>query len=248
MTSSYLEDEDRVFYGGKKSSDKSSKQEEDPHEDPQEDPYEDPADNEETYEDAYEGDTYDTPSSSYSTPEDTGSQVPRNKEVTEEDLERQIKESRLAKRKAESVHDITILRQRAAEQSALGAKFYKKYRAEEAQQVKHEQAVAKYRRKSEKYQEKVKDVEVKIADKEASLSYLEDGKLERAHVKIAKLKGKIAKLKSKSSSAEAKAAKHRQKAVARKRKATEFLEKNKIHEAEAKAYNNRANRLEKITS
>ncbi len=219
MTSSYLDDDDRVFYGGEKSSESSNTEAKQP------------------------ASSSNTGSSSSSEQK----QEPVKTGPTEKELEKQIQDTRLDKRKAESVHDITILRQRGAEQSQQAAKYYKKYRVEEAAQVKHEQMVFRNRRKSEKYLEKVKDVEVKIADKEAATAYLEGNKKERAHIKVAKLRGKIAKLKAKSSNAEAVSAKHRQKAVARQRKATELLEKSKIHEAEAKSYCNRADKLEKIS-
>ncbi len=226
MTSSYLDDDDQVFYGGERSSDTSSTETSKP----------------------ATGSSSNTDSNSGSSSTSDNLLDPDKKSgPSEQELEKQIQDSRLEKRKVESVHDITILRQRGAEQSQQAAKYYKKYRIEEAAQVKHEQMVFRNRRKSEKYLEKVKDVEVKIADKEAATAYLEGAKKERAHIKVAKLRGKIAKLKAKSSNADAIAAKHRQKAVARQRKATELLEKSKIHEAEAKSYSNRADKLEKIS-
>lgn len=163
------------------------------------------------------------------------------------DVEEEIKEARAAKRTAESRHDVTILRQRAAEDAAKAARYYGKYRAEEAAEVKFTQNAAKARRKAESLIQKSKEMETKAADLQAMQGGLSGKKLEKNKVKVAKFKQRAAKLISKSSSNTARAAKYDQKALAKRTKAKEYLEKSKIHEAESKGYNERADRLEKIS-
>ena len=161
------------------------------------------------------------------------------------DIEDQITRTRHEKMRAAEYHDVTKLRERAAKHSASAAKFFKKYRVEEAAMVKYQQVAVKARRKAEGYMEKSKDAMAKADDKHAELEFLEGRKEERARVKIAKRKAKSAKCMSKASSHQAKAAKATQKAAAKRQRAKAFLEKSKLDEAEAQNYNKRADNLEK---
>jgi hypothetical protein len=166
-------------------------------------------------------------------------------EQPERDIESEITATRREKQVAAELHDITKIRQKAAEHSAAAAKFYKKYRAEEAAMVKYTENASKARRTAEGYVEKSKDAQAKADDKQADLTYLEDRKAERARIKIAKYHAKSAKMKSKSSSYMAKSAKLSQKAAAKREKAKAYLEQSKTHEAEAHNFNKRADRLQK---
>ena len=167
------------------------------------------------------------------------------KRAEEKDIEAEIKQARMEKRRAESSHDVTILRQKAAENCAQGAKFYGKYRAEEAYEVKFTQLASRSRRKAEALVEKSKTMETKAADLMANQGNLKDKKLEKNKIKVAKFKQKSAKFVSKSASSAAKAAKYDQKALAKRTKAKQLLEKSKVYESEGKSYNDRADRMEK---
>jgi hypothetical protein len=189
--------------------------------------------------------TTSTPSSSTtpSTTTTSGEASPRDR--TESEIEDDIRKSRQDKMRAAEYHDVTKLRQKAAEHRAEAAKFYKKYRLEEADMVKYTQYSSKFRRKAEALIAKGKDALTKAEYKEAELQYLEGGKLERTKIKIAKLKGKAAKLKGKAAKHEAKAAKFTSKAAAKKQKAHTFMEKSKTHEADAQHFKKRADNLER---
>ncbi len=176
--------------------------------------------------------------------ESTPSYTPK-REVSEHEIEDEIRRTRQEKMRAGEYHDVTKLRQKAAEHRADAAKFFKKYRLEEAVMVKNQQYAARARRKAEGYIEKSKDIMAKADNKEADLQYLEAGKAERARIKVAKYKGKVAKCKSKASKFEAKAAKFTQKAAAKRQKAKANLEKSKLNEAEAHNFKKRADNLER---
>ncbi len=163
----------------------------------------------------------------------------------ESNIDEEITQARHEKHQAAELHDITKLRQQAAKHSADAAKFYKKYRAEEAAMVKYTENSNKARRTAEKYLQKSKEATAKANDKQTDLEYLQDRKAERARIKIAKLHAKSAKMKSKSSSYLAKAAKLSQKAAAKREKAKTLLEKSKMHEAESISLTKRADRLSK---
>lgn len=163
----------------------------------------------------------------------------------ETNIDEEITQARHEKHQAAELHDITKLRQQAAKHSADAAKFYKKYRAEEAAMVKYTENSNKARRTAEKYLQKSKEATAKANDKQTDLEYLQDRKAERARIKIAKLHAKSAKMKSKSSSYLAKAAKLSQKAAAKREKAKTLLEKSKMHEAESIGLTKRADRLSK---
>jgi len=168
------------------------------------------------------------------------------RELSEAEIEDQIRRTRHDKMRAAEYHDVTRLRQKGAEHRADAAKFFKKYRAEEADMVKYQQYANKARRKSEGFMEKSKDALAKADEKQSDLEYLEGGKAERGRVKVAKLKAKSAKCMSKASKWQAKGAKATQKAAAKRQKANALLEKSKTHEAEALNFKRRADKLERI--
>jgi hypothetical protein len=161
----------------------------------------------------------------------------------EKDIEAEITQVRHEKQLAAELHDVTKLRQQAAKHSADAAKFYKKYRSEEAAMVKYTENSNKARRNAEKLEQKSKEATAKANDKQSDLEFLKDRKAERARIKIAKLHAKSAKLKSRSSAYMAKAAKLSQKSAAKREKAKAFLERSKTHEAEAHNLTKRADRL-----
>jgi hypothetical protein len=163
----------------------------------------------------------------------------------EKDIDKEISDVRREKHMAAELHDITKLRQEAAKHSAASAKYYKKYKAEEAAMVKHTENANKARREAEHYEQKSKDATAKAEEKQSELEFLQDRKLERAKMKIAKLHAKSAKLKSKASNSLAKSAKLHAKAAAKREKAKMHHERSKMHEAESMNLTKRADRLSK---
>ncbi len=224
-----LDDDDDVFYGGLKPK-------------PKKEAEKAPEPKKSVYDAGYTPDyrRQDTNQPAQSSPvqESAGEQKDR-------DIESEITATRREKQVAAEIHDITIIRQKAAKHSEEAAKFFKKYRAEEAAMVKNTENASKARRTAEGYEEKAKDAIAKADDKQADLTYLEDRKAERARIKIAKLHAKSAKMKSKASSYMAKSAKLQQKAAARREKAKAYLEQSKTHEAEAHNLTKRADKLQK---
>jgi uncharacterized phage infection (PIP) family protein YhgE len=163
----------------------------------------------------------------------------------ERDIEKEISDTRREKQHAAEIHDITIIRQKAAKHASEAAKLFKKYRGEEAAMVKYTEAANKARRVSEKYEQKSKDATSKADEKQADVQYVEGAKAEKLRVKVAKLHAKAAKLHARSIEYQSKAAKLTAKAAAKREKAKALLEQSKTHEAEASAHNKRADKLQK---
>lgn len=146
---------------------------------------------------------------------------------------------------AKRYYEIAKLRREAAENSATAAKFFKKYRKEEANAVTHTQKAAGYRRKTEKLMEKSKFYEAKINEIKANLSGAAPSKSKGMRIKIAKYRKKIAELNHKSKDIEAKAAKHNQKAAQYKEKSLRYLEKNKTYDTKSEKLTKKADELER---
>lgn len=162
------------------------------------------------------------------------------------DIEEQIRKTREEKMQAAEYHDITILRQKAAEHSADAAKLFKKYRKEESVMVKNTENASKMRRKAEGRMAKSKELLAKADQMLTGLNLLPVPKQEKTKIKIAKLKEKAAKCMSKAHNFLARGAKLTAKAAARRQRAKANLEKSKLNESEALAYNKRADTFEKI--
>ncbi len=146
---------------------------------------------------------------------------------------------------AKRYYEISKLRREAAENSATAAKFFKKYRKEEANTVLHNQKAASYRGKTEKLMEKGKFYGVKINDIKTNLGSAKPSKSRGMRMKIANYRKKIAELNKKSKDIEAKAAKYNQKAAQYKEKSMKHLEKNKIYDAKSQELTRKADELER---
>jgi hypothetical protein len=162
-------------------------------------------------------------------------------------IERDIQSTRDHKHTVNATLDVTNLRKKAAEHAQEAAAFFRKYRKEESIAVKLTQKGHKVRRHAEEYLQKAKDFETKAAEVEAQLGmYNSDpAKTEKMRIKRAKFIEKSAKMKQKAANKQAKGAKLDHAAVEHTAKSKELLEKSKLNEAEAKAYHDRADQLEK---
>jgi hypothetical protein len=146
---------------------------------------------------------------------------------------------------AKRYYQIAKLRREAAENSATAAKFFKKYRREEANAVTNTQKAASYRGKIEKLMEKSKFYEAKINDIKANLGSAKSSKSKGMKIKIANYKKKIADLNKKSKDLEAKAAKYNQKEARYKEKSLKYFEKNKTYDVKSKELQKKADELER---
>jgi hypothetical protein len=161
-------------------------------------------------------------------------------------IERDIQNTRDHKHTVDATLDVTNLRKKAAEHQQLAATFFRKYRREEAIAVKITQKGHKYRRVVEEFIQKSKDFETKAAETEAQYGLHQDpAKVEKLRILRAKLIEKSARMKQKAAAYQMKGAKLDHAAVEHTARSKELLEKSKLNEAEAKAYHDRADQLEK---
>lgn len=162
-------------------------------------------------------------------------------------IERDIQSTRDHKHTINATLDVTNLRKKAAEHAHEAAALFRKYRKEESAAVKLTQKGHKVRRVSEEYQQKAKDFETKAAELEAQLGMYsgDPSKVEKMRIKRAKFIEKSAKMKQKAAGKMSKGAKLDHAAVEHTARSKELLEKSKLNEAEAKAYHDRADQLEK---
>ncbi|MFH0816529.1 MAG: hypothetical protein V1934_06920 [Methanobacteriota archaeon] len=161
-------------------------------------------------------------------------------------IEREIQSTRDHKHTVNATLDVTSLRKKAAEHANEAAAFFRKYRKEESIAMKLTQKGHKVRRQADEYIQKSKDFDTKASEMEAMTSQQTDpAKVGKMRVKRSKLIEKSAKMKQKAAAKQSKGAKLDHAAVEHTAKSKELLEKSKLNEAEAKAYHDRADQLEK---
>jgi hypothetical protein len=161
-------------------------------------------------------------------------------------IEQEIQSTRDHKHTVNATLDVTSLRKKAAEHTQEAASFFRKYRKEEAIAMKLTQKGHKVRRHAEEYIQKSKDFDTKAAEVEAQTSlHTDPAKVGKLRVKRSNLITKSAKMKQKAAAKQSKGAKLDHAAVEHTAKSKELLEKSKLNEAEAKAYHDRADQLEK---
>jgi hypothetical protein len=171
------------------------------------------------------------------------------KEVSDEEHEEQIKTARADRAQAEAYHDVTVLRKKAHDHSHKAAKFFHKYKTNEAKRQKCSSRAVAYREKADARREKSKEARTQVKEYDMELRGAAQGKGELSpealRNKMASLEKKAAKSDAVAKKFEAKAAVQTEKAAKYRTRAAKFLEKNKLHESEARMYTKRADNLEK---
>jgi hypothetical protein len=171
------------------------------------------------------------------------------KEVSDDEHEEQIKAARTGRAQAEAYHDVAVLRKKAHEHSHKAAKFYHKYKSNEASRQKCSSRAVAYREKAMGRREKAKEFRTQLKEYDMELKGAAEGKTdlspESLRNKMATLEKKAAKQEAVAKKFESKAADQTEKAAKYRTRAAKFLEKNKLHESESRTYGKRADNLER---
>jgi|SRR3989339_314036 len=171
------------------------------------------------------------------------------KELTDDEHDEQIKSARTGRAQAEAYHDVTVLRKKAHEHSHKAAKFFHKYKSNEAKRQKCSSRAVAYREKADGRREKAKESRAQIKEYDMELRGAAQGKgdlsPEALRNKMAVFERKAAKADAVGKKFESKAADQTEKAAKYRTRAAKFLEKSKLHESEARMYGKRADNLEK---
>jgi hypothetical protein len=163
-------------------------------------------------------------------------------ETTEEENEEQIKSARTSRAEREAYQDVAVLRKKAHAFGHKAAKFYHKYKANEAKAQKCSARAVAYREKSAEKKEKARDFKDRVKEYESELGGAAQGK---SDLSPESLRTRIANTERKVAKQEELARKMESKAAAQGAKAAKFLEQNKLFEGEARRYAKRADNLEK---
>jgi hypothetical protein len=178
---------------------------------------------------------------------DTSEEAP--KEVSDEEHDEQIKAARTGRAQAEAYHDVAVLRKKAHDHSHRAAKFFHRYKTNEAKRQKCSSRAVAYREKADARREKAKEHRTQVKEYDMELRGAAQGKSdlspEALRNKMARYEKKAAKADAVARKFEAKAADQTEKAAKYRTRAAKFLEKNKLHESEARMYGKRADNLEK---
>jgi hypothetical protein len=170
-------------------------------------------------------------------------------EISDEEHEDEIKAARTGRAQAEAYHDVAVLRKKAHEHSHKAAKFFHKYRSNEARRQKCSSRAVAYREKADEKREKAKEHRTQVKEYDIELRGAAKGDVdlspEALRNKMATFEKKAAKADSIGKKYEAKAAVQTEKAAKYRTRAAKFLEKSKLHESESRMYTKRADNLEK---
>lgn len=171
------------------------------------------------------------------------------KEVSDEEHDEQIKAARTGRAEAEAYHDVAVLRKKAHEHSHKAAKFFHKYKTNEAKRQKCSSRGVAYREKADGKRETAKEYRTQVKEYDMELRGAAQGKSdlspESLRNKMANLEKKAAKADAVARKFESKAADQTEKAAKYRTRAAKFLEKNKSHESESRMYAKRADNLER---
>ena len=174
---------------------------------------------------------------------------PPKKDVSDEELEEQIKAARMGRAQAEAYRDVAILRKKAHAFNHKAAKAFHKYKKNEAAAQKCSARAVAYREKAEGRRERAREYRLTEKEFEAELKGAATGKSdlspESLRTKIAHMERKAAKQDEVAHKYEAKAATQTEKAAKFRTRAAKFLEQNKLDESEGRMYAKRADNLEK---
>ena len=170
-------------------------------------------------------------------------------ETTEEEHEDQIKAARASRAEAAAYQDVAVLRKKSHALGHKAAKFYHKYKANEAKAQKCSARAVAYREKSAERKEKARSFKDMTKEYEAELAGAAQGKTELSpeslRTKIAQLERKAAKQEEVARKNESKAAAQTAKAAKFRTRAAKFLEQNKLFESESRRFSKRADNLER---
>jgi len=171
------------------------------------------------------------------------------KEASDEEREEQIRAARTSRADLEAAHDVALLRKKAHAMGHKAAKFYHKYKLNEAKAQKCTAKAVAFREKAGEKKEKAEGFKAQEKEYEAELSGAASGgsdlSPEAIRTKIAHMERKAAKMNEHARKNESKAAAQTEKAAKFKTRAAKFLEQNKLHEVDAKRYAKRADNLER---
>jgi hypothetical protein len=169
--------------------------------------------------------------------------------TTDEEHEAQIKAARTTRAESEAYQDVAILRKKAHALGHKAAKYFHKYKANEAKAQKCSARAVGYREKSAERKEKARSFKDMTKEYEAELAGAAQGKSELSpeslRTKVAQLERKAAKQEEVARKNESKAAAQTAKAAKFRTKAAKFLEQNKLFESQAMRYSKRADNLER---
>jgi hypothetical protein len=189
------------------------------------------------------------PPSQTSEPQKTSTMPEGKHETTDAEHEEQIRMARSGRAEAEAYRDVAVLRKKAHAFGHKAAKFYHKYRANEAKAQKCQARAVAYREKAGLNREKARDFRDREKEYEVELSGAAQGKTELSpeavRTKMATMARKSAKQEEVARRNESKAANQTAKAAKYKTRAAKYLEQNKLFESEARRYAKRADNLEK---
>ena len=174
---------------------------------------------------------------------------PEAKPEAEVDHEGQITEARASRAQAEAYHDVAVLRKKAHMHSHQAAKFFHKYRSNEAKAQKCSARAVNLREKSETRRERAKEYRLTVKEFDAELRGAAQGKSdlspESLRTKMANTERRAAKQDAIARKYEHKAAIQTEKSAKFKTRGLRFLEKSRMHESESKNLTKRADNLEK---
>ena len=183
------------------------------------------------------------------TEDETDSADDTPKEVSDEEHDDQIKAARTDRAQAEAYHDVAVLRKKAHDQGHKAAKFFHKYKTNEAKRQKCSSRAVAYREKADAKREKAKVFRTQVKEYDMELRGAAQGKgdlsPEALRNKMATFERKAAKADAVAKKHESKAADQTEKAARYRTRAAKFLEKNKLYESESRMYAKRADNLEK---
>ena len=173
------------------------------------------------------------------------------KELTDEDHEKQITAARSSRAESEAYQDVAILRKKSHAFGHKAAKFYHKYKANEAKAQKCSARAVAYREKAAERKERSRSFKEMAKEYEVELSGAAQGTTELSpeslRTKVATMERKVAKQEEIARKNESKAAAQTAKAAKYRTRGAKFLEQNKLFESESRRYAKRADNLEKAS-
>jgi hypothetical protein len=188
-------------------------------------------------------DRTDKPSAAAQEPE------PARKELSDDEHDDLIRQARTGRAQAEAYHDVAQLRKKAHANLHKAAKFYHKYKKNEAIAQKCSARSVAYREKAAARRDRAKEYRMTVKEYEGELKGAAQGSSdlspESLRTRMAHNERKAAKQDEIAHKYESRAATQTEKAAKYRTRAAKSLEKNKLLESEARMYAKRADIMEK---